>query len=126
VTLERRASLAAKPSQEIILRVSDQEKAVSQLQGLVKQFGGEIVKEEENVLLASLPTASYAEFEKKLEGMTSPQKAEPAVPQQVDPKALRISPRAKEEESVGKGKGSGRPMADRPSRITVRILLIKE
>jgi hypothetical protein len=121
-------SLAAKPSQEIILRVSDQEKAVSQLQGLVKQFGGEAVKEEENLLLVSLPTASYPEFEKKLEGMTSPQKAEPASPQQVAPRASRISPRAKEGESVGKGKEKevGRPMADQPGRITVRILVVKE
>ena len=128
VTLEMRASLAAKPSQEIILRVSDQEKALSQLQGLVKEFGGEIIREEGHILLASLPTASYPQFEKKLEGMTSPQKAEPAAPQQVAPKALRTSPRAKEDKSAGKGKEKemGRPMADQAGRITVRILLIKE
>lgn len=128
VTLERRASLAAKPSQVITLRVSDQEKAVSQLQGLVEECGGEIVREEGHTLLASLPAASYPEFEKKLEGMTSPQKAEPAAPQQVAPRAFRISPRAKEKESVGKGKEKemGRPMADQAGRITVRILLIKE
>ena len=116
------------PVQEIALRTSDAGKSLSELQGLVKQFGGEIVKEEENVLLASLPSASYPEFEKKVEGMTSPQKAEPAAPQQVAPRALRISPRAKEEESVGKAKEKemGRPMADQAGRITVRILLIKE
>jgi hypothetical protein len=119
-------SLAAKPSQIITLRVSDQEKAVSQLQGLVEECGGEIVREEGHILLASLPAASYSEFEKKLEGMTSPQKAEPAAPQQVAPRALRISPRAKEKESVGKEKEMGRPMADQAGRITVRILLIKE
>jgi hypothetical protein len=119
------ANIAA---QEIIVRTSDQEKTFSELQGLVKQFGGEIVKEEENTLLASLPTASYPEFEKKLEGMTFPQKAEPAAPQQVAPRALRTSPSAKKEESVGKGKEKemGRPMADQAGRITVRILLIKE
>ncbi len=121
-------SLAAKPSQVITLRVSDQEKAVSQLQGLVEECGGEIVREEGHILLASLPTASYPEFEKKLEEMTSPQKAEPAAPQEVAPRALRISPRAKEKESVGKGKEKemGRPRADQAGRITVRILLIKE
>jgi hypothetical protein len=119
-------SLAAKPSQEIILRVSDQEKALSLLQGLVKEFGGEIVREEGHILLASLPTASYPQFEKKLEGMTSPQKAEPAAPQQVAPKALRMSARTKEEESAGKEKEPSRSMADQPSRITIRILLIKE
>jgi len=116
------------PVQEIALRTSDAGKSLSELRAMVKQFGGEIVKEEENVLLASLPTASYLEFEKKLEEMTSPQKAEPAAPQEVAPRALRMSPRAKEEESVGKGKEKEmrRPMADQAGRITVRILLIKE
>jgi len=126
VTLERSASLAAKPPQEIILRVQDQEKAISQLQGLVKEFGGEIERQEGYIVLAYLPTASYPQFEKKLEGMASPQKAEPAAPQQVVPRASSISPRAKEEESAGKEKEMGRPMADQASRITVRILLVKE
>lgn len=127
-TLARRAPVAAEPSQEIILRVSDQEKALSELQGLVKEFGGEIIREEGHILLASLPTASYPLFEKRLEGMTFPQKAEPAAPQQVAPRALRISPRAKEEASVGRGKEKeiGRPMADQAGRVTVRILLFKE
>ena len=119
---------AAIPAQEIIVRTLDQEKTFSELQGLVKEFGGKIIREEGHILLASLPAASYSEFEKKLEGMTSPQKAEPAAPQQVAPRALRISPRGKEKESVGKEKEKemGRPMADQAGRITVRILLIKE
>jgi hypothetical protein len=114
------------PAHEIIVRTSDQEKALSELQGLVKEFGGEIVREEGHILLASLPTASYPEFERRLEGMTFPQKAEPAAPQQVAPRALRTSPGGKEEESVGKGKELKRSAADQPSRITIRILLIKE
>jgi hypothetical protein len=95
---------------------------------LVKEFGGEIVREEGHILLASLPSASYLEFEKRLEGMTSPQKAEPAAPQQVAPRALRTSPRAREEESLGKEKEKemGRAMAEQAGRIAVRILLIQE
>lgn len=123
---KERPTAAAIPAQEIIVRTSDQEKALSELEGLVKEFGGEIVREEGHVLLASLPTASYPQFEKRLEGMTFPQKAEPATPQQVAPGALRMSPRAREEESAGKGKGPGRPLADQAGRITVRILLVKE
>ena len=128
VTLERSASLAARPSQEIILKVQDQEKAISQLQGLVEEFGGEIARQEGYIVLAYLPTASYPQFEKKLEGMASAQKAEPAAPQQVAPRASRISPRSKEEESMGKVKEKemGRSMADQAGRITVRILLVKE
>jgi len=126
--LARRVPIAPEPSREIILSVSDQEKAVSQLQGLVEEFGGEIIREKGHILLASLPTASYSQFEKKLEGITFPQKAEPGAPQHVAPSALKMDSRAKEEESVGKGKEKemGRPMADQAGRITVRILLIKE
>jgi hypothetical protein len=121
------ASISA-PIQEIVLRTSDPGKSLSELQAMVKQFGGEIVKKEENVLLASLPTASYSQFEKKLEGMTSPQKVEPAAPRQVAPRALKMDSRTKEEESAGKGKEKemGQSMADQEGRITVRILLIKE
>jgi len=128
VTLERGTSLAAKPPQEIILRVQDQEKAIAQLQGLVKEFGGEIARQEGYIVLASLPTASYPQFEKKLEGVASPKKAEPAAPQHVAPRASRISPSSTEEGSVGKGreKEMGGPMADQAGRITVRILLVKE
>jgi hypothetical protein len=67
VTGERKTFHAAKPTQEIILRVPDQEMAVSQLRDLVEQFGGEIVRKEGHILLASLPTASYPQFDKKLE-----------------------------------------------------------
>ena len=128
VTLERGTSLAAKPPQEIILRVQDQEKAIAQLQGLVKEFGGEISRQEGDIVLAYLPTASYPQFEKKLEGMASPKKAEPAAPQQVAPRASKISPKSKEEESMGKVKEKemGRSMADQAGRITVRILVVKE
>jgi hypothetical protein len=126
VTLESNASLAAKPPPEIILRVQDQEKAISQLQALVKEFAGEIAMEEGYVVLASLPTASYPQFEKKLERMASPQKAEPAAPEQIAPRASRISRSSTEEGSVGKGKEMGGPMADKAGRITVRILLVKE
>jgi hypothetical protein len=121
-------ALAAKPSHEIILRVQDQAKAVSQLQDLVKEFGGETARQEGYIVLASLPAASYPQFEKKLGGMASPQKAEPPAPRQVASRALRMSPSSKEEEPVGKGEEEeiGRPMADQSGCITVRILLVKE
>ena len=119
-------SLAARPSQEIVLRVPDQERAIFQLQGLLKELGGEIARQEGYILFASLPTGSYTEFGKRLEGMVSPRKAEPAAPQQGAPSASRIPPRAKEEASVRKEKEMGRPMADRTGRITVRIVVVKE
>lgn len=119
---------AAIGAHEIIVRTSDQVKTFSELQSLVKEFGGEVVREEGHILLASLPTASYPEFEKRLEAMTSPQKPEPAAPRQVAPRALRTFPRAKEEESLGQGKEKemGRPVAEQAGRIAVRILVVKE
>src|SRR4030042_645860 len=38
-------SLAKKPAREITLKISDREKAVSQVQELAKQLGGEVVRE---------------------------------------------------------------------------------
>ena len=92
---------------------------------MVKQFGGEIVKEKENVLLASLPTGSLSEFKKELEERSFSKKAEAAAPQREAPRALKLSPKAKEV-GGGKEKEMGRPMTGQEGRITVRILVIKE
>jgi len=113
------------PIQEIVLRTPDPEKSLSELQAMVKQFGGEIVKEKENVLLASLPTGSLSEFKKELEERSFSKKAEAAAPQREAPRALKLSPKAKEV-GGGKEKEMGRPMTGQEGRITVRILVIKE
>jgi hypothetical protein len=124
-TDEAIATSISAPIQEIVLRTSDPEKSLSELQAMVKQFGGEVVKEEENVLLASLPTGSLSEFKKELEERSFSKRAEVAAPQREAPRALKISPKAKEEVR-GKEKEMGRPMAGQEGHITVRILLIKE
>ena len=119
-------SLASMPGpiQEIVLRTSDPEKSLSELQAMVKEFGGEVIKEEENVLLASLPTGSLSEFKKELEERSFSKKAEAAAPQREAPRALKLSPKAKE--VGGEEKEMGRPMTGQEGRITVRILVIKE
>ena len=104
VTLERRASLAAETfSSNHSESLRPGEGCLSTSRFGLGMWGGDRKRGRAHPF-ASLPTASYPEFEKKLEGMTSPQKAEPVAPQQVAPRAFRISPRAKEKESVGKGK----------------------
>jgi hypothetical protein len=118
------ASISA-PIQEIVLRTSDPKKSLSELQTMVKQFGGEIVKEEEYVILASLPIGSLSEFKRKLEEKSFSKKAEVAAPQREAPRAFKLSPKTKGEVG-GKEKEMGRPEADQAGRMTVRILLLKE
>jgi hypothetical protein len=112
------------PIQEIVLRTSDPDKFLSKLPAIVKQFGGEVVKEEQNVLIASLPAGSLSEFKKKLEERDFSKREGVAAPQREATRALNLlSPKAKEE--IG-GKEMGRPVADQAGHMTVRILLIKE
>jgi hypothetical protein len=113
------------PIQEIVLRTSDPGKSLSELRAMVKQFGGEIVKEEENALLASLPTGSLSEFKKEMEQRSISKRTEVAAPPREAPRTLKLSPKAKEEVG-GKEKEMERPTAGQEGRITVRFLVIRE
>jgi len=117
----------AVPAQEIIVRTSDEEKTFSQLHTLVKQFGGEIVMEKGNILLASLPATALSEFRRGLEEISFPRKAEPAAPQKAAPRTLATSPRGERaEEMGGKKKELERSADEQPGQVTVRIILLKE
>ena len=117
----------AVPAQEIIVRTSDEEKTFSQLHTLVKQFGGEIVMEKGNILLASLPATALSEFRRGLEEISFPRKAEPAAPQKAAPRTLATSPREERaEEMGGKKKELERSADEQPGQVTVRIILLKE
>jgi hypothetical protein len=124
VIAEERAFLAAKPPQEIVLKIANREKALSQIRELVKHWGGEIVKEEGNIVLASVPTASFSEFRKEIEGMSSLKKAEPAAFRKEVPRDLSSSQRARKEEVAGKELVG--PTADQASCMTVEIRLLQE
>jgi hypothetical protein len=77
-------SLAQKRIRETTLKIDDREKAFSRLQELAKQLGGEMVKEGDQLLLASIPASSFAEFEKRLAEIGSL----PAAPQPASPKEM--------------------------------------
>jgi hypothetical protein len=105
------AALAPKPPREIILKVSDRESAFSQLKELITQYGGETLKAEENVLVASLPLHSFPEFEKEAMGLSSPAGADKrSLPQVSKEKAGEAAPSPPSKED----------------RLTVRILLQSE
>jgi hypothetical protein len=105
------AALAPKPPREIILKVSDREKTFFQLKELITQYGGETLKTEENVIVASLPLHSFPEFEREAMGLSSPGEADKRIAPQVSKEKVReppLSPPSKEES------------------LTVRILLESE
>jgi hypothetical protein len=56
-----------KPSEEIVIRISDLKKTTLEVQELVKKFGGEMLNAEGNMLLISLPSPVFQEFRKELE-----------------------------------------------------------
>jgi len=121
-----RMSLAKKIAREITLKISDREKAFVQVQELAKRMGGEVVKEDGDILQASLPSSTYAEFEKELAQIGS----RPATPQPAAPKEikddLRFAAGAKSQEQKEKGRELSRPMAMRENTISIRIHLILE
>jgi len=111
--------VTSKPPQEIVLRISDREKVVSQLQELIKQFGGEVVTTEGNMFVASLPTGSFSEFEKEVTELGSASKQDKLIQKKQAVGGLKAAPEAKRKETPTRA-------VDAEGRTTVRILLIQE
>ncbi len=111
--------MTLKPAQEIVLRISDRKKVVSQLQELIKQFGGEVVTTEGNMFVASLPTGSFSEFEKEVAELGSSPREDKLIQGKKADGGLRAAPEAKRKEAP-------RRAADAEGRTTVRIRLIQE
>ncbi len=116
---KEKSVVALKPPQEIVLRVSDREKAVSRLRELIKQFGGEVVATEGNMFVASLPTGSFSDFEKEVAELSSSPKEDKLIQEKRAMGSLWAAPGARREEAPKRA-------ADAESRTTVRILLTQE
>jgi hypothetical protein len=123
---QEKLAMASKPPQEIVLRIADREKAISQLHELIKQFGGEIVTTEGNRFLASLPTSSFPEFEKELAELSASADAGKMVPQKHVTGSLREVQGVKKEDVDKKSKEPAKLATDEQSRMIVRILLVQE
>ncbi len=91
--VKEKSPVASKPPHEIVLKISDREKVISQIQELAKQFGGEIVRAEDHMLLASLPQGSVSEFEKELGGLKTDTQKDKALMQKHSPGSFRVMPR---------------------------------
>ena len=123
---KEKSVVASKPPREIILRVSDRDKMIPKLEELVKQFGGEMVTTEENIFLASLPTASLSEFEKELVELSAPTQADKVIAERHVVGSLKAASGVKREEVDERSKKTLKITADQESRTVVRILLIQE
>ncbi len=119
---KEKSVVALKRSPEIVLRISDREKVVSQLQELIKQFGGEVVAMEGNMFVASVPTGSFSEFEKEVTELGSTSKQDKLIQEKQAVGGLKAAPAAP---GVSREEASKRA-ADAEGRTTVRILLIQE
>ena len=123
---KEKSGVASKPPQEILLRISDREEVVPQLQELVKHFGGEMVTVEGNRFLASLPTDSFPAFEKELAGLSASTQTDKVMAKKPITFSSRTSPEVKREEVGGRSKGPAELATDQESRTVVIILLIQE
>jgi len=119
-------AMASKPHQEIVLRISDREKAISQLHKLVRQFGGEIVTAEGDGYLASLPTGSFSEFEKELAELSASTRADKVLTRKPVTVDLMAEQGVKKEKIDEKGKEPAKLATGEESRMIVRILLVQE
>lgn len=112
------------PPQEIVLKISDREKSMNQLHELLQQFGGKIVTKEGDVFLASLPAATFSDFEKQLTGLSSSEEASKIM--------LKKEPKARKDVSGG-AKGMEFEMkkeevldTESADRILLRIHLLQD
>jgi hypothetical protein len=115
----------SKLPREIILAVSDQEKILSKLNELVKQFGGEIITSEKNTFLVSLPIRSFAEFERELRTLSSSGKPGEITLQKKALDDLSFSSRVKEGE-MRERDSLTRTVPEKENFIVVRIVLLEE
>ena len=123
---KEKSVVASKPPPEIILRISDRGEAISQLNDLIKRFEGEILASEENMLLVSLPTGLFSEFEKELVGLSAAFQADKMTTSKHVAGSLRAAPGAERQEVEGKSKAPAKRAADTENRTIVRILLVQE
>jgi hypothetical protein len=123
---KEKSMVSSKPPQEIILRISDRGKVISKLHELVKQFGGEMVTTEKNMVVASLPTGSFSEFEKELAGLSSSGKTDVFMAKKHATGSLRVEEGMKREEVDQQTNEPAKFAADTERRTIVRIFLVQE
>ncbi len=123
---KKKSVAAAKPSQEIVLRISDRGKAISQLRELVKQFKGEMAPTGEDGFLIFMPAGSFSEFRKELVGLGSIGDADKRIARKQTSEGLGTLHGGKKDAMEGKGEEPAGLVTDERGRVVVRILLVQE
>jgi len=126
LTAKEKSIVALKPPKEIILKISNREEVILKLQELIKQFKGEIVTTEENIFLASLPTALLSKFEQELVELSAPPKADKVIAKRHVVGGLKAAPEMKKEEADERSREPVKLATDQESRTLIRIRLIQE
>lgn len=124
--LKEKASPAAKPPQEIVLRTFDREKTLNQIQILLQQFEGKMITTGGDVFLASLPAATFSEFEKELLGLSSSGKKDKMVQEKDIVESYTVPAGAGRIEGEEKAKRPSKFAAEQEDHIVVRVLLLQE
>jgi hypothetical protein len=113
-----------RPPHEIVMKISDREKSLSQLHTLLQEFGGEIVTKEGDILVASLPARTFSDFEKKLTGLGSSKEPSKIMLMEGPKSRGEASGMVKRMEFQGKGQEA--LDAESADRILLRIHLLQE
>ncbi len=116
--------LAKKVTHEIRLKISDREKAFSQVEELTKGLGGAVLREDGDALVATLPVSTYGEFEKGLARLGSLPFAPRSTVQQELREDFRVASGPKSRDI--KEAAPSRPMSSREDTISIRIRFIPE
>jgi len=118
--------VVAQPPQEIVLRTFDREKTLNQIQVLLQQFEGKMITTEGKVFLASLPAATFSEFEKELLGLTSIGKTDKMGQEKDIVKSYAVPAGARRIEGEERAKRPSKIAAEQEDYVVVRILLLQE
>ncbi len=124
--MKQKVLLPEKPSQELVLKTGDQEKALSQLQGLVERFKGEVAYAEGYSLVATLPAASFSEFEKELARLGSVAGSDKTEISTKQKNGFALSHQVGVKTTGERSTGSARSPAAVQDRVTVRITILPE
>ncbi len=125
-TAKEKPSLTAQRPQEIVLRTLDRAKTLNQIQMLLQQFQGKMITTEGDVFLASLPAATFSEFEKELSGLSSSGKTDKMVQEKDRIESYTVPAGARRVEGEESAKMPSKVAAEEANHLVVRILLLKE
>lgn len=115
---------AGKPAREIVLNIYHREMAASEIQELARGLGGNVIREEADVFLVTLPTSFREEFERGLTRLRSLSAPSKSFVQQEKRDEFTGTLRTKEKETEEKAHLS--PKGSEEDIVSLRLRLLLE